>query len=31
MRYADIILLDGGFNETAMDLITGKIRSVLGI
>ena len=29
MRYADIILPEGGFNEAAIDLITGKIRSVL--
>jgi uridine kinase len=29
MRYADIILPEGGFNEVAIDLITGKIRSVL--
>ena len=29
MRYADIILPEGGFNDTAIDLITGKIRSVL--
>jgi uridine kinase len=31
MRYADIILPEGGFNEAGVDLITGKIRSVLGI
>ena len=30
MRYADIILPEGGFNDTAIDLITAKIRSVLG-
>jgi len=29
MRYADVILPEGGFNEAAIDLITGKIRSVL--
>jgi uridine kinase len=29
MRYADIILPEGGSNEAAIDLITGKIRSVL--
>jgi uridine kinase len=29
MRYADIILPEGGFNDTAIDLISGKIRSVL--
>jgi uridine kinase len=29
MRYADIILPEGGFNEAAIDLITGKIRTVL--
>jgi uridine kinase len=29
MRYADVILPEGGFNEVAIDLITGKIRSVL--
>ena len=29
MRYADIILPEGGFNDAAIDLITGKIRSVL--
>jgi uridine kinase len=28
-RYADIILPEGGFNEAGIDLITGKIRSVL--
>jgi uridine kinase len=28
-RYADIILPEGGFNEVGIDLITGKIRSVL--
>ena len=28
MRYADIILPEGGFNEVAIDLVTGKIRSV---
>jgi len=30
MRYADIILPEGGFNDVAIDLITGKIHSVLG-
>jgi uridine kinase len=30
MRYADIILPEGGFNEVGIDLITGKIRSFLG-
>jgi uridine kinase len=29
MRYADIILPEGGYNEAGIDLITGKIRSVL--
>lgn len=29
MRYADIILPEGGFNDVAIDLITGKVRSVL--
>jgi len=29
MRYADIILPEGGFNEAGIDLIIGKIRSVL--
>lgn len=29
MRYADIILPEGGFNDVGIDLITGKIRSVL--
>ena len=29
MRYADIILPEGGFNDTAIDLITGKIQLVL--
>jgi uridine kinase len=29
MRDADIIIPEGGFNEVAIDLITGKIRSVL--
>jgi uridine kinase len=29
-RYADIILPEGGFNEVGIDLITEKIRSVLG-
>ena len=28
-RYADVILPEGGFNEVGIDLITGKIRSVL--
>lgn len=30
MRCADIILPEGGFNDVAIDLITGKIHSVLG-
>jgi hypothetical protein len=29
MRYADIILPEEGFNEAGVDLITGKILSVL--
>jgi len=29
-RYADIIIPEGGFNEVGIDLITAKIRSVLG-
>jgi uridine kinase len=29
IRYADVILPEGGFNEAAIDLIAGKIRSVL--
>jgi len=29
-RYADVILPEGGFNEAGIDLIIGKIRSVLG-
>jgi len=29
MRDADIIIPEGGFNEVAIDLITGKIQSVL--
>ena len=29
MRYADILLPEGGFNEVGIDLITGKIRSFL--
>jgi uridine kinase len=29
MRYADIILPEGGFNEVGIDLIIGKIQSVL--
>src|SRR6185369_13451257 len=28
-RYADIIIPEGGFNEVGIDLITGKIRSIL--
>jgi uridine kinase len=28
-HYADVILPEGGFNEAGIDLITGKIRSVL--
>jgi len=31
MRYADIILPEGGFNEAGIDLIIGKIRSVLAL
>lgn len=29
MRDADIIIPEGGFNDVAIDLVTGKIRSVL--
>jgi len=29
MRYADIILPEGGFNDVGIDLITNKIRSVV--
>jgi uridine kinase len=29
MRYADIILPEGGFNDAGIDVITGKIRSFL--
>jgi uridine kinase len=29
MRYADVILPEGGFNEVGINLITDKIRSVL--
>jgi uridine kinase len=29
-RYADIIIPEGGFNDVGIDLITGKIRSLLG-
>jgi uridine kinase len=29
MRHADVILPEGGFNEAGIDLITGKIRSVM--
>lgn len=29
-RYADVILPEGGFNEVGIDLIIGKIRSVVG-
>jgi uridine kinase len=29
IRYADIILPEGGFNDVGIDLITGKIRSIL--
>ena len=29
MRHADIILPEGGFNEAGIDIIIGKIRSVL--
>jgi uridine kinase len=29
MRDADIIIPEGGYNEVAIDLITGKIRSVI--
>jgi uridine kinase len=28
-RYADVIIPEGGHNEVALDLITGKIRSIL--
>lgn len=28
-RYADIIIPEGGYNEVGIDLITGKIRSIL--
>ncbi len=31
MRYADVILPEGGFNEVGIGLITGKIRSVLSL
>jgi uridine kinase len=29
MRYADIIIPHGGYNDTAIDLVVGKIQSVL--
>ena len=29
MRYADIILPEGGFNDVGIDLITSRVRSVL--
>jgi len=29
-RYADIIIPEGGFNDVGIDLITGKIKSILG-
>lgn len=29
-RYADIIIPEGGFNDVGIDLITGKIKSLLG-
>jgi uridine kinase len=29
-RYADIIIPEGGFNDAGIDLITGKINSLLG-
>ena len=28
-RYADIIIPEGGFNDVGIDLITGKIKSLL--
>ena len=28
-RYADVIIPEGGFNEVGIDLITGKIKSIL--
>jgi uridine kinase len=28
-RYADIIIPEGGHNEVGIDLITGKIKSIL--
>jgi uridine kinase len=31
MRYADIILPEGGFNDAAIGLLVGKIRSQLGL
>src|SRR5215468_3669401 len=30
-RYADVIIPEGGFNDVGIDLITGKIRSILSI
>jgi uridine kinase len=30
-RYADIIIPEGGFNDVGIDLITGKIRSILAL
>ncbi len=29
-RYADIIIPEGGFNDVGIDLVTGKIKSLLG-
>jgi uridine kinase len=29
-RYADIIIPEGGHNEIGIDLIIGKVRSILG-
>jgi len=30
-RYADIIIPEGGYNDVGIDLITGKIRSILAL
>jgi len=30
-RYADIIIPEGGFNDVGIDLVTGKIKSFLGV
>lgn len=30
-RYADVIIPEGGFNDVGIDLITGKIRSILAL